>query len=163
MGLAIFVLLVPLQSKVMSWQINVRKKSMKWTDARSRMLQELLASFSIIKYFTSENAYLERIRNTRDTELVGVWKVSLIKAGNQGETRFEGHSSVILMSLLPALALSLPTLAAVVAFLTYIGVGNTLNPARLFTALSLFQLLRQPVSVLLLCSLSSFTDCSYCS
>jgi hypothetical protein len=69
----------------MSWQINVRKKSMKWTDARSRMLQELLASFSIIKYFTSENAYLERIRKTRDTELVGVWKISLIKAGNQGE------------------------------------------------------------------------------
>ena len=91
-GLAIFLLLVPLQSKVMSWQINVRKKSMKWTDARSRMLQELLASFSIIKYFTSENAYLERISKTRDTELVGVWKISLIKAGNQGEVKCTTNS-----------------------------------------------------------------------
>ena len=50
--------------------------------------------------------------------------------------------------LLAALALSLPTLAAVVSFLCYIGIGNTLNPARLFTALSLFQLLRQPLMFL---------------
>lgn len=113
----------------MSWQVAVRKKSMHWTDARSRTLQELLGSFAIIKYFVFENAYLQRIAKIRGSELLGVWKISLIKAGNQ------------------ALALSLPTLAAVVSFLCYAGTGHTLNPAKIFTSLSLFQLLRQPVGV----------------
>lgn len=44
----------------MRLQFDVRKKSMKWTDARSRLLQELLGSFSIIKYFTLERPFLDR-------------------------------------------------------------------------------------------------------
>lgn len=31
-----------------------------WTDSRSRLLQELLGSFAIIKYFTLERPFLER-------------------------------------------------------------------------------------------------------
>lgn len=129
-GLALFAMLVPLQSVIMSWQIRERKKSMHWTDARSRTLQELLGSFAILKYFVFESAYLKRISNIRGNELKGIWKISLIKAFNQ------------------SLALSLPTLAAVVSFICYAGLGNGINPARIFTSLSLFQLLRQPLMFL---------------
>lgn len=135
-GLALFILLIPVQSKVMAWQVKIRKKSMQWTDARSRTLGELLASFAILKYFVFEQAYLKRIADIRANELLGVWKISLIKAGNQ------------------ALALSLPTLAAVVSFLCYLGIGHTLNPAKIFTSFSLFQLLRQPVSLSLIMTIS---------
>lgn len=130
MGIGLFALLIPFQSKLMGWQISVRKKSMVHTDARSRTLSELLGSFSIIKFFNWETAYLDRISRIRGLELQGVLRISLIKAFNQ------------------ALALSLPTLAATVSFLVYLGVGNNLNPARIFTALSLFQLLRQPLMFL---------------
>ena len=83
----------------------------------------------------------------RGKELREVWRISLIKAGNQGKGRNSGkHYPNV--SFIQALALSLPTLAAVVSFLCYIGLGHTLNPARLFTALSLFQLLRQPLMFL---------------
>lgn len=129
-GLALFAMLVPLQSVIMGWQIKVRAKSMRWTDARSRTLQELLSSFSIIKYFVFEKAYLARISQIRGNELKGVRSISLIKAFNQ------------------SLALSLPTLAAVVSFICFAGVGNNINPAKIFTALSLFSLLRQPLMFL---------------
>lgn len=68
----------------MTWSVKVRKKSMVWTDARSRTLQEILGSFAIIKYFVFEQAYLKRISDIRFKELMGIRKLSLIKAGNQG-------------------------------------------------------------------------------
>lgn len=59
-GISLFAILTPVQTRVMRLQFDVRKKSMKWTDARSRLLQELLGSFSIIKYFTLERPFLDR-------------------------------------------------------------------------------------------------------
>jgi ABC-type transport system involved in cytochrome bd biosynthesis fused ATPase/permease subunit len=93
-GIALFILLIPLQSKIMGFSISVRKKSMVYTDARTRTLQELLSSFAILKYFVFEHAYLKRIANIRGKELVGVWKISLVKAGNQGEIILNVGTSV---------------------------------------------------------------------
>jgi ATP-binding cassette subfamily C (CFTR/MRP) protein 1 len=73
--------------KIMTWSVNVRKKSMVWTDARSSTLQEVLGSFAILKYFVFEQAYLKRISDIRVKELLGIRKLSLIKAGNQGSIR----------------------------------------------------------------------------
>lgn len=56
-----------------------------------------------------------------------------------------------------AVAFSLPALSAVISFCCYIGIGHTLDPARIFTALSLFQLLRQPL-MLLPTAFSALTD-----
>jgi hypothetical protein len=69
----------------MTWSVKVRKKSMVWTDARSRTLQEVLGSFAILKYFVFEQAYLKRISEIRVKELLGIRKLSLIKAANQGK------------------------------------------------------------------------------
>lgn len=43
-----------------------------------------------------------------------------------------------------AVAFSLPVLSAVVAFVCYVGVGNELAPAKIFTAFSLFQVRSRP-------------------
>lgn len=85
LGISIFVFLIPVQSKIMALSISFRKKSMVYTDARSRTLQELLSSFAILKYFCFESAYLQRIGQIRGKELVGIWRISLVKAANQGE------------------------------------------------------------------------------
>lgn len=63
----------------MAMQFQVRKGSMKWTDARSRLLQELLGSFSIIKYFSLEPPFLDRVGDIRHQELKGVRKILMIK------------------------------------------------------------------------------------
>ena len=56
-----------------------------------------------------------------------------------------------------AIAFSVPVLAAVVAFIVYASTGHAMNPAIVFTALSLFNLLRQPM-MFLPRSLSAITD-----
>lgn len=59
-GFAVFVLLAPVQTNFMKTSFRVRKRSMKWTDGRSSLLQELLSSMQIIKVFTYELPFLKR-------------------------------------------------------------------------------------------------------
>ncbi|KAG9048922.1 hypothetical protein FS837_011659 [Tulasnella sp. UAMH 9824] len=120
-------------------KFGVRRKSMKWTDERAGLLQELLNAMRIIKYFCYEVPFLERIDNIRHQELKGVSRILIIKAANQ------------------AIAFSVPALASVLAFVVYALVGHDLDPAIIFTSLSLFQLLRQPL-MLLPRAVSAYTD-----
>lgn len=111
----------------MSLQFNVRRKSMQHTDARAGILQELLGAMRVIKYFVYERPFLHRIESIRHSELVGVRAILIIKAANQ------------------AIAFSIPALASVLAFVVYSASGHDQNPAVIFTSLSFFQLLRQPL------------------
>lgn len=65
---------------------------------------------------------------------------------------FCGHSYIwsllLLRSANNAVAISVPTLAAVLSFITYSLLGHELNAARIFTALTLFNLLRMPLMML---------------
>ncbi|KAG8946658.1 hypothetical protein FRC04_011552 [Tulasnella sp. 424] len=138
-GFAVFVMLVPLQKQFMTHQLGIRRKSMKWTDERAGLLQELLSAMRIIKYFCYEVPFLERIDHIRHEELQGVSRILIIKAANQ------------------AIAFSVPALASVLAFVVYALAGHDLDPAIVFTSLSLFQLLRQPL-MLFPRAVSSYTD-----
>ncbi|KAG8935993.1 hypothetical protein FRC02_005189 [Tulasnella sp. 418] len=79
------------------------------------------------------------ISQIRHNELVGVRRILFIKAANQ------------------AIAFSVPALASVLAFVTYALLGKPLDPAVIFTSLSLFSLLRQPL-MFLPRALSAWTD-----
>jgi hypothetical protein len=82
-GISLFLLLTPVQTRIMGMQFQVRKRSMRFTDGRSRLLQELLGSFAIVKYFTLERPFLDRIGGIRWSELQGIRSILLIKAANQ--------------------------------------------------------------------------------
>ncbi|KZP00831.1 ABC protein [Calocera viscosa TUFC12733] len=140
-GFCIFLVLMPIQERAMSYQLGVRRKSMVWVDKRAKLLQELLGGMRVIKVFCYEIPFLERITSIRHEELKGVWKISIIRAANQ------------------ALAFSVPVLAAVLAFVTYSLTNHDLDPAIIFTCMSLFQLLRQPL-MFLPRALSAITDAS---
>jgi hypothetical protein len=47
-----------------------------------------------------------------------------------------------------AVAMSMPAMASVVAFIVYAGTGHELTPAVVFTSLTWFQLLRLPLMML---------------
>ena len=68
-GFAFFVLMTPIQTVVMRQFIKLRHKSMAWTDKRAKLLQELLGSMKIIKYFAWEIPYLKRIAELRGREM----------------------------------------------------------------------------------------------
>ncbi|ORY27673.1 P-loop containing nucleoside triphosphate hydrolase protein [Naematelia encephala] len=138
-GFSLFVILAPLQTWFMKISFIVRKKSMVWTDARAKLLRELLSSMQIIKVFTYEVPFLKRLQHIRRKEMLGVRSILIIRAANQ------------------AMAFSIPTIAAVLSFVTYASTHNGLDPALIFTSLAFFNLLRQPL-MFLPRALSTLTD-----
>ncbi|PWN35761.1 uncharacterized protein FA14DRAFT_167758 [Meira miltonrushii] len=129
-GFALLVLFMPLQA------------SMMYTDKRSKLINELLTSIRVVKSFAQENKFLERLSAIRRKEMIGIRRLLIFRAVNN------------------AVAFSLPSLAAVVAFVLYnhLEGGFTIETIKgIFTALTLFQLLRLPLMFLPL-SLSALTD-----
>ncbi|KAJ4480031.1 ABC transporter [Lentinula aciculospora] len=138
-GFAFFILATPVQTIAMKKMFAFRQKSMRWTDKRAKLLQELLGGMKIIKYFAWELPFLKRIAEYRYREMYYVRTLLIIRAANN------------------AIAMSLPTLASVLAFVTYSLSGHKLNAADIFASLTLFNLLRMPLMMLPL-SFSSITD-----
>ncbi|KAF5392368.1 hypothetical protein D9757_001460 [Collybiopsis confluens] len=138
-GFAVFIVLTPVQTIAMKKMFSFRRQSMSWTDKRAKLLQELLGGMKIIKYFAWEVPFLKRIAGYRFKEMYYIRSLLVIRAANT------------------ALAMSLPTLASVLAFITYSLSGHELNPADIFASLTLFNLLRMPL-MLLPMSFSAITD-----
>ncbi|KAH9945256.1 P-loop containing nucleoside triphosphate hydrolase protein [Epithele typhae] len=138
-GFAFFVVMSPFQTLAMKQFIKLRQKSMAWTDKRAKLLQELLGSMKIIKYFAWEIPYLDRIAELRAREMGYIRSLLVIRSANN------------------AIAISLPALASVLAFVVYSVTGHTLNPANIFASLTIFNLLRLPLMFFPL-ALSSTAD-----
>ena len=141
-GFCFFVFASPMQTLVMRRLFNLRRRAMVWTDKRAKLLQELLGGMRVIKYFgwevstlpsiaisdliVSQMPFIERISEYRKAEMKHIRSLHLIRAANN------------------AIAFALPVLAAVVNFIVYAALGHSLDPAVIFTSLTLFQLLRMP-------------------
>ncbi|KAI9439887.1 ABC transporter [Lactarius indigo] len=138
-GFSVFIVLTPIQGKIMKSLFRIRRKTMEWTDKRAKLLQELLGGMKLIKFFAWEAPFLERVAGYRKREMSYVRTMLLVRAANM------------------AVAISTPALASVVAFIVYAGSGHQLTPAVIFSSLTWFQLLRLPLMMLPL-SLSTITD-----
>ena len=68
-GFSIFIILTPVQGKIMKTLFSIRRKSMVWTDKRAKLLQELLGGMKLIKFFAWENPFLDRISGYRKHEM----------------------------------------------------------------------------------------------
>ncbi|OBZ72274.1 Oligomycin resistance ATP-dependent permease YOR1 [Grifola frondosa] len=138
-GFSLFLLIIPIQERVMSYQFNVGKKALRWTDQRAKLILEVLGAMRIVKYFCYEGPFLKRIFDIRKKELKGTRKIQFARSANI------------------AAAYSVPVLAATLAFVTYTLTAHNFNVAIIFSSLSLFQLLRQPL-MFLPRALSATTD-----
>ncbi|KAF7773337.1 hypothetical protein Agabi119p4_5504 [Agaricus bisporus var. burnettii] len=138
-GFAFFLLMAPISSFIASRQFKIRGLSMKITDQRSKILLEALSGMRVVKYFSFEIPFLKRINEIRGKELQGIKKIC----------HFQSTSI--------AFAYSTPTLAATLSLLVYTKINPEFDVALVFTSLSLFQLLRQPM-MLLPRALTAITD-----
>ncbi|PCH42435.1 nucleoside triphosphate hydrolase protein [Wolfiporia cocos MD-104 SS10] len=138
-GFSLFLLIIPVQERVMSIQFKVGKKTLRWTDQRSKLILEVLGAMRVVKYFSYEAPFLKRLRSMRKPELRGIRKIQFARSANI------------------ASAYSVPILAATLAFVTYTSTKHQFNVAVIFSSLSLFQLLRQPL-MFLPRALSATTD-----
>ena len=59
----------------MSAQFKIRKKSMKWTDKRAKVLLEVMGGMRVVKYFGYEEPFLKKIYEVRREEVKGIKKV----------------------------------------------------------------------------------------
>ncbi|KAI0091325.1 ABC protein [Irpex rosettiformis] len=129
-GFSLFILLIPLQERLMSVQLRIRKQANRWTDQRAKIILEVLGAMRVVKYFSYEVPFLERIFETRGHEMKGVRSIQFARSANL------------------AFAFSIPVLAATLAFVTYTSTSHNFNVAVIFSSFSLFQLLRQPLMFL---------------
>jgi ABC-type multidrug transport system fused ATPase/permease subunit len=68
-GFAVFIILIPMQSKIMKFLYRTRRKTMGWTDKRAKLLQELLGGMRLIKFFAWEVPFLKRVAEYRKREM----------------------------------------------------------------------------------------------
>ncbi|KAG7451077.1 ABC protein [Guyanagaster necrorhizus] len=129
-GFLLFLLVAPVQERLMAHRFSIGSRSMKFTDERANTFLEALGAMRIVKYFTYEEPLLERIDNVRNKELVGIRQMHHAQSANT------------------AFAYSIPVLASTLAFVTYTSTTASFDAAIIFASLSLFNLLRQPMMFL---------------
>lgn len=141
-GLITAAILVPLSSKVSSGIFALYEVQMKYKDERTRLTSEILSAIKSIKLYSWEQPMLKRLDAIRNKkELMNLRSIGLYNAGAQ-----------FLWGCIP-FALS----CSVYAAFSYFG-KTPLVPSIVFPALSLFDLLADPI-LMLPQTFSSLIDC----
>ncbi|KAL5504423.1 hypothetical protein ACEPAH_8498 [Sanghuangporus vaninii] len=129
-GFSLFILMVPVQERLMTFQHKRRQRANVWTDGRANLILEVLGGMRVVKYFSYEIPFLKRIFEIRGKELDGIRGIQFARAANI------------------AMSYSVPVLAATLAFVTYTNTSSSFDVAVIFASFTLFQLLRQPLMFL---------------
>nr|AIU41637.1 ABC transporter family protein [Hevea brasiliensis] len=130
LGAVILVLLFPIQTFVISRMQKLSKEGLQRTDKRIGLMNEILAAMDAVKCYAWENSFQAKVQTVRDDELSWFRKASLLGACN----------GFILNSI--------PVVVTVISFGMFTLLGGDLTPARAFTSLSLFAVLRFPLFML---------------
>lgn len=129
-GMALLFLTTPVIGKAIRSLFKRRMAISRITDQRVSLTSEILQSIRFVKFFGWEAAFLERIDKIRLQEIRSIQFVLAIRDGVQ------------------AIAMSIPVFASMLSFITYALTNNVLNPAPIFSSLSLFNNLRMPLNML---------------
>uniref|UniRef100_A0A7N0U2M8 ABC-type xenobiotic transporter n=3 Tax=Kalanchoe fedtschenkoi TaxID=63787 RepID=A0A7N0U2M8_KALFE len=130
LGALLLVLMFPIQTAVISRIHKFTKKGLQRTDKRIGLMNEVLAAMDTVKCYAWETSFQSKIQSVRNEELSWFRKLSVLGALN----------SFILNTI--------PVFVTVVSFGIFTFLGGDLTPARAFTSLSLFSVLRHPLFML---------------
>jgi ATP-binding cassette subfamily C (CFTR/MRP) protein 1 len=129
-GALMLVLLFPVQTVIISKMQKLTKEGLQRTDKRISLMNEVLAAMDTVKCYAWEQSFQSKVQDIRDDELSWFRRAQLLAALN----------SFILNSI--------PVIVTVVSFGVYSLLGGDLTPAKAFTSLSLFAVLRFPLFML---------------
>lgn len=130
LGALLLVFMFPIQTLVISKMQKMSKEGLQRTDKRIGLMNEILAAMDTVKCYAWENSFQDKVQGVRTEELSWFRKVQMLGALN----------SFILNSI--------PVVVIVVSFGLFTLLGGELTPARAFTSLSLFAVLRFPLFML---------------
>jgi len=126
-GLVVTVIMIPLSTFIGKALGKARREMLKQTDARVKLASEIITGIKAIKLYAWEEAYMERVKELRETEL-----------------RHIRHTQLLSMFNI-ALFTAGPILVSLAAFSVYTFLGYPLTASVAFPALALFNLLRFPI------------------
>lgn len=130
LGALLLVLMFPIQTVVISRMQKMSKEGLQRTDKRIGLMNEILAAMDTVKCYAWENSFQEKVQSVRTEELSWFRKVQML-----------GSLNTFILN-------SIPVVVIVVSFGMFTLLGGDLTPARAFTSLSLFAVLRFPLFML---------------
>nr|XP_006210591.1 canalicular multispecific organic anion transporter 1 isoform X1 [Vicugna pacos] len=131
-GVGVMVLLIPVNGVLATKNRAIQVKNMKNKDKRLKIMNEILSGIKILKYFTWEPSFKNQVYDIRKKELK-----NLLMFGR-------------LQSVIIFLLYLTPVLVSVITFSVYVLVdsNNILDAQKAFTSITLFNILRFPMSML---------------
>lgn len=129
-GALLLLLLFPIQTFIITTMQKLTKEGLQRTDKRIGLMNEILAAMDTVKCYAWEDSFQTKVLSVRNEELSWFRKAQLLGALN----------SFLLNSI--------PVVVIVISFGVFTLLGGDLTPARAFTSLSLFAVLRFPLFML---------------
>mmetsp|Transcript_2922 Transcript_2922/g.6525 ORF Transcript_2922/g.6525 Transcript_2922/m.6525 type:complete len:1532 (-) Transcript_2922:147-4742(-) len=127
-GVAYMLFLLPINAKVFSVVANMRRKVLKYSDMRVKMMNEILTGIRIIKFYAWERPFGKEVSRVRQLEMDALTKLAYTVA--------VGFSIILL---------STPIVQPIIVFVTYVNIQDQpLTAATAFTTVALFNLMRFP-------------------
>ncbi|KAG0281307.1 hypothetical protein BGZ96_001186 [Linnemannia gamsii] len=130
LGALLLIVANPIQAWAMARLGPVRKIASQFTDKRIRLTSEILQGIKVIKFFSWESQFLEKLAEVRKSELANIARLLYIRGA------------------IAATSASLPVMASALTFILYGATGNKLEAAIIFPALAYFTALRTPLMIL---------------
>ncbi|XP_064611716.1 multidrug resistance-associated protein 1-like isoform X1 [Liolophura sinensis] len=131
-GLGVMILLIPVNAVIANKTKQLQVKQMTLKDERIKLMNEILNGIKVLKLYAWEGSFQERVLGIRNKELVELRKAAYLNAG----TSFTWVCAPFLVSL--------------ITFAVYVlsSPENVLDAEKAFVSLSLFNILRFPLSML---------------
>ncbi|XP_031568469.1 multidrug resistance-associated protein 1-like [Actinia tenebrosa] len=128
-GVAVLLLLIPINILVTRFQRRLQVKQLQYKDARVKLISEALSGVKVLKLYAWEESFIEKILEVRRQEI-----------------QYQKHSMYLTCTLF-FFNSSAPMLVSLATFCVYTLSGNELTATKAFVAISLFNILRFPLSV----------------
>lgn len=129
-GLAVLTVTFGISLFISRKQIRARERLMKFSDSRVALMNEVLMSIRMIKFYSWERSFEKEVQGIRSQELK---ELSLL-------AHFQAIATLIFLST--------PVVVAFATFTTMVASGYSLNVADVFSALAFFTLLRHAMLML---------------
>uniref|UniRef100_A0A8I5N7A1 Multidrug resistance-associated protein 4 n=1 Tax=Papio anubis TaxID=9555 RepID=A0A8I5N7A1_PAPAN len=128
-GMAVLIILLPLQSCFGKLFSSLRSKTATFTDARIRTMNEVITGIRIIKMYAWEKSFSDLVTNLRKKEISKILRSSYLRGMNLAS--FFSASKIIVF----------------VTFTTYVLLGNVITASRVFVAVTLYGAVRLTVTL----------------
>ncbi|KAM6178581.1 ATP-binding cassette sub-family C member 4 isoform 2-T2 [Rhynchocyon petersi] len=128
-GMAVLIILLPLQSCIGKLFSSLRSKTATFTDLRIRTMNEVITGIRIIKMYAWEKSFADLITNLRRKEISKILRSSYLRGMNLAS--FFVASKIIVF----------------VTFTTYVLLGNVITASRVFVAVTLYGAVRLTVTL----------------